>query len=243
MGIRETFAANLARLCSKQKSISAICRALKVNRTQFDRYLRAEMLPLEPVLVKICNYFQVRPDELFRDPDKNSADVDPRAVKLYNHFIHPPPPLIESGTYFTYFEVPDRNDVAIRAITFVERNADLVSFRRVTGWAERSGTAWAHAQGNHYGVVIGRLNWIYFSAINRRQTGEPSLIAVQWAPLSEPVLTGLALLMTERGPAFVRSVLIKNQAPISPREAVRMAHVVPMERIDSVSRSLLRPTA
>lgn len=126
-------------------------------------------------------------------------------------------------------------------MTFVRRDAELVTFRRVTGWSERRGTTWARARGNHYGVAISRLNWIYFSGVNRRQTGEPSLISVQWAPISEPVLIGKAMLLTEAGPAFV-SVIMRQDVSIGPRQAIRMAHVVKLDdpSLDHLVVSLAR---
>ncbi|ESY94190.1 MULTISPECIES: hypothetical protein [unclassified Mesorhizobium] len=117
----------------------------------------------------------------------------------------------------------------MRSVTFVRREAELVTFRRVTGWSEHRGSAWARGRGNHCGVAISRLNWIYFSGVNRRQTGEPSLISVQWAPIAEPVLTGKAMLLTEAAPAFVSVIMRQDRSNIRPRHAIRMAHAVRLD--------------
>lgn len=56
-GVSEVFARNLRELMSDQPSISAVCRALDVNRTQFNRYLTGESHPRPEVLAKICDFF------------------------------------------------------------------------------------------------------------------------------------------------------------------------------------------
>ncbi|WP_421915681.1 XRE family transcriptional regulator [Mesorhizobium sp.] len=245
MPIRENIAANLRRLCKDHASVSAVCRELRINRTQFERYLQGQTVPNKATAKLICDYFRIDEAELYQDPGGPEAGVPglpPASESLFAQLIRPPSPSIAGGTYFTYFSIPDRPDLLVRAVTFVRRDAELVTFRRVTGWSERRGSTWARARGNHYGVAIARLNWIYFSGVNRRQTGEPSLISVQWAPISEPVLIGKAMLLTESGPAFVSVIMRQEVANIGAREAIRMAHVVRLDDpgVDQLVVSLTR---
>lgn len=51
--------ANLRHLSRKAASISALCRELGINRTQFNRYLAGESFPRPDVLHRICDYFEV----------------------------------------------------------------------------------------------------------------------------------------------------------------------------------------
>ncbi|MFW2542555.1 helix-turn-helix domain-containing protein [Primorskyibacter sp. 2E107] len=51
--------ANLRQLSEKSASISALCRELGVNRTQYNRYLAGESFPRPDVLHRICSYFGV----------------------------------------------------------------------------------------------------------------------------------------------------------------------------------------
>jgi transcriptional regulator with XRE-family HTH domain len=51
--------ANLRELAKSTESISALCRDLGINRTQFNRYLSGESFPRPDVLFKICRYFKV----------------------------------------------------------------------------------------------------------------------------------------------------------------------------------------
>ncbi|WGW02705.1 helix-turn-helix domain-containing protein [Tropicibacter oceani] len=51
--------ANLRQLSSNAVSISALCRDLGINRTQYNRYLAGESFPRPDVLHRICSYFGV----------------------------------------------------------------------------------------------------------------------------------------------------------------------------------------
>ncbi len=51
--------ANLRQLARNAASISALCRELGINRTQFNRYLAGESFPRPDVLHRICAYFDV----------------------------------------------------------------------------------------------------------------------------------------------------------------------------------------
>jgi transcriptional regulator with XRE-family HTH domain len=51
--------ANLRQLAKGAQSISALCRELGINRTQFNRYLAGESFPRPDVLHRICSFFDV----------------------------------------------------------------------------------------------------------------------------------------------------------------------------------------
>ena len=53
------FGANLRQLARDSASISALCRDLQINRTQFNRYLAGESFPRPDVLHRICSFFGV----------------------------------------------------------------------------------------------------------------------------------------------------------------------------------------
>lgn len=57
--LRSVFGANLRKLGSSAASISALCRDLGINRTQFNRYLAGESFPRPDVLHRICTFFGV----------------------------------------------------------------------------------------------------------------------------------------------------------------------------------------
>lgn len=57
--LRTRFGANLRQLAKDADSISALCRDLGINRTQFNRYLSGESFPRPDVLHRICEFFEV----------------------------------------------------------------------------------------------------------------------------------------------------------------------------------------
>lgn len=57
--LRNMFGANLRHLADGYKSISALSRELRINRTQFNRYLSGESFPRPDVLARICDFFDV----------------------------------------------------------------------------------------------------------------------------------------------------------------------------------------
>lgn len=57
--IRAIFGDNLRKLCKTTGSIAGLCRDLKINRTQFNRYLSGESFPRPDVLAKICTFFDI----------------------------------------------------------------------------------------------------------------------------------------------------------------------------------------
>lgn len=57
--LRSMLGANLRQLSQQAVSISALCRELGINRTQYNRYLAGESFPRPDVLHRICTYFGV----------------------------------------------------------------------------------------------------------------------------------------------------------------------------------------
>ncbi len=72
--------ANLRQLSRQAASISALCRDLGINRTQYNRYLAGESFPRPDVLHRICAYFGVdarillEPVEQIQRSDHGSLD-------------------------------------------------------------------------------------------------------------------------------------------------------------------------
>jgi len=55
--LRRVFGENLRDLCTRYSSVSALCRELGINRTQFNRYMSGESFPRPDVLHRICVFF------------------------------------------------------------------------------------------------------------------------------------------------------------------------------------------
>ncbi|MHA6965454.1 helix-turn-helix domain-containing protein [Zobellella denitrificans] len=58
------FAKNLRLLCSYYKSVAEVCRKLKVNRPQFNRYLSGRYKPSAHSLRRLCDFFGVEEHEI-----------------------------------------------------------------------------------------------------------------------------------------------------------------------------------
>jgi len=66
--------ANLRKLSKSAVSISALCRELGINRTQYNRYLAGESFPRPDVLHRICSHFGVDA-RILLDPVDDIAPV------------------------------------------------------------------------------------------------------------------------------------------------------------------------
>lgn len=81
--LRQIFGDNLRVLCAKYPSVSGICRELKINRTQFNRYLSGDSFPRPDILSQICRFFRVDARILLEPINELKA----REVDLLNHPI------------------------------------------------------------------------------------------------------------------------------------------------------------
>ncbi len=59
------FSQNLRLLCSFEKSVSDVCRAISINRQQFNKYLNAASKPSAANLRRICEHFHTHQSELY----------------------------------------------------------------------------------------------------------------------------------------------------------------------------------
>jgi transcriptional regulator with XRE-family HTH domain len=234
MSLRDSFSANLTRLCASKTSIAAICRATSINRQQFNRYLSGESLPNRRNLAKICEYFGVDEGGLFGKDDAAEAKaplgetawwshVDLRAVlKLIHSDTRPS---IAPGLYFADFAVPGDRTSIVRSTIVIRNDGNLTTFRRLTGLAERKGSWWSQFHGDHKGFILERAHWLYLAGLNARGSREPSLIVLRWMSGSRPMLRGQALVMGPAGPTATAVVVNPCRPGMRLRTAVRASHV------------------
>ncbi|MBP0482845.1 helix-turn-helix domain-containing protein [Sagittula salina] len=99
------FGANLRQLSQTAVSISALCRELGVNRTQYNRYLAGESFPRPDVLHRICSYFGVDArillepvDEITQKPA--AAALNPAVADYFDGALRPvSEEILPSGFY------------------------------------------------------------------------------------------------------------------------------------------------
>lgn len=70
------FAVNLRTLCEQHGSITAICRKIKMNRQQFNKYLSGTHIPSDANLRLIANHFGLSTSLLFSNPEELRTLVD-----------------------------------------------------------------------------------------------------------------------------------------------------------------------
>lgn len=81
------FGANLRQLAKRYRSISALCRQLGVNRTQFNRYLSGESVPRPDVLDRICRFFDVDARILLKPLDEIEKIEEHPATPALTEFL------------------------------------------------------------------------------------------------------------------------------------------------------------
>ncbi|MDA7966971.1 helix-turn-helix transcriptional regulator [Ruegeria sp.] len=87
--LRSMFGANLRRLSDSYPTVSALCRELGINRTQFNRYLSGESFPRPEVLDRICRFFQVDARILLVPLDQIEPALGHPATTVLDGFLAP----------------------------------------------------------------------------------------------------------------------------------------------------------
>ncbi len=244
MLIRDIFAANLRRLCEQRGSINHVCRQTGIHRQQFALYLKGDRLPNKKTLSRLSSYFKVPEDAFFADPAQVQAEspADHACGEILSRMRASPPSMPE-GLYQTYFWAPSLENSIVGALTVIRETDGIMGFRRLTAAGERLDPTWSYVKGDHQGIVSERMGWLYFQSSNRIDPKEPTLLAVRWAALSEPLLSGHGMVTSHLGPMVV-SVVMTPLGPVQTLlSAIRRTRVVSMDdpKIALVSRFLRQP--
>lgn len=85
--LRAMFGSNLRRLSKQYPSVSALCRQLGINRTQFNRYLLGESFPRPEVLDRICRFFEVDARILLKPLDEITLSAHHPAASTLTDFL------------------------------------------------------------------------------------------------------------------------------------------------------------
>lgn len=243
MSLRSNLARNLRALCEKG-NVNAACRAMKINRQQFEKYLTGESLPSARSLEKMRAYFGVTEAELLADeiPTKRKkASFEQRCADTIRPLWSEQSSSLKPGIYFIWLTVPFEPEQIVCAPVFIEREGEALTFRRLVGAAEPREKIWWHRVGDHQGLVVERLGWIMFVGVNQRGTFEPSMIRATWIPLSLPVLGGHATITTHSGISFAAACIRPAPPNTSLRAAMRKSRSYDRNdpSIDGVTRMVL----
>lgn len=78
------FSANLRRLCDQQGSISQVCRKMRINRQQFNKYLAGRHMPSTANVKAIADHFGIGPDLLFAPEEEFRTLIDGDFFDTFN---------------------------------------------------------------------------------------------------------------------------------------------------------------
>ena len=222
--IYQNFSSNLMTQCTRHGSIASVCRALGMNRQQFNKYLSGTQLPSPATLEKICRLFKIDATALFEKPaewhphDLQSAteglDVLERLSTAHKRRITQ---LLETsrtvklkeGAYFMYY--PWRRDpqLCARAAIIIRHRNDLTHFSRFLKIRLAGDNQKLYYQAKHDGLVFETENSHYFVGRNASGFGDVSLLS--FGPsnqLRKDLMSGIALVKDTRAdPVALRVVL------------------------------------
>lgn len=227
------FADNLRALCTRHGSIAAVCRALGMNRQQFNKYLAGSTLPNGPTLHRICAFFAVEPATLF-----HGQNGEPLASPLPLHLASPLSGMIgrmqqsslRPGCYHFYYPWERDAGICVRAALFVYRKDGTTLFSRFTKFRALGRQQRYYLSGRHDGVVLDCNTGKFLLALNRRGHGEMSMVTLgPESTASGDLMSGLALVMEPAGAALaLRATLEYRGASTLLRRTISEAGLLPL---------------
>lgn len=251
----KNFADNLRALCTRHGSIAAVCRALGMNRQQFNKYLSGSTLPSVATLEKICGFFRIESESLFHDPanfqrPKEAAPLG--GLPLHGlgfaatAFSAMQPTTLRTGCYHLYSRWPRDEAKCLREALFIHKKGGATVFTRFTKYRAVGQHQHYYLSGRHDGVVLESERARFLLSLSRKGCGELSLVSLGAEnALSKGFLSGLALVMAPSGsPQAVRATLQFRGGADVLKRTIREAGVLPLadQSIpDEVRQSLTLP--
>lgn len=208
----QQFADNLRAQCTRHGSIAAVCRALGMNRQQFNKYLAGSTLPNGPTLQRICAFFAVDPSVLFYGQNGEvpaaapalhlPGDISGMLGKMRQSTLRP-------GCYHFYYPWERDAGKCVRAALFVYRKNGSTMFTRFTKFRALGQRQRYYLSGRHDGMVLDCDTGKFLLALNRKGYGEMSMVTLgAETTLNGDLMSGLALVMEPAGaPVALRATL------------------------------------
>lgn len=246
------FADNLRALCARHGSIAAVCRALGMNRQQFNKYLSGSTLPNVATLERICGFFRIESESLFHAPSgfhKPSGDESlalPGFGFAATAFATLQPATLRTGCYSFYSLWPRDPVMCLREALFVRKKGGATLFTRFTKYRSVGQRQSYHLSGRHDGVVLESEKARFLLALNRKGCGDVSLVSLGAEnALSLGFLSGLALVMAPSGaPQALRATLQFRGGSDVLKRTIREAGLLPLSEQsipEEVRQSLTLP--
>lgn len=256
------FAENLRALCARHGSIAAVCRALGMNRQQFNKYLSGSTLPNVATLEKICGFFVIESETLFQDPGgflKPKPEATPLAglplpglALAAGAFATMQPATLRPGSYHLYSPWPRDPARCLREAVLIRNVGGATLFTRFTKYRNVGQRQHYYLSGRHDGIVLEQEKARYLLSLNRKGCGEVSLISLGAEnALAQGFLSGIALGMSTAGtPQAMRATLQFRGCTNVLKRTIREAGVlaltdpsIPQEVRQSLTLPPQRPVA
>ena len=233
------FADNLRGLCIRHGSIAAVCRAIGMNRQQFNKYLSGSTLPNAATLEKICKFFQIESESLFLDLAARRQTASAAmfgslpiaALGLATSaYARLQAATLRSGCYHLYTAWPRDETSCLREALFVQKKDGATVFTRFTKYRPVGARQQYFLSGRHDGIVLEADKARFLLALNHKGCGEVSLVSIGAEnALSQGFLSGLALVMAPSGrPLALRATLQFRGCDEALRRTIAEAGVLPL---------------
>lgn len=234
------FADNLRAMCTRHGSIAAVCRALGMNRQQFNKYLSGSTLPNVATLERICGFFGIEPESLFHDPAQlHKPKVEGLLGGLPLHglgiaasaFAAMQPVTLRTGCYHLYSLWTRDETKCLRETVLIQKKASATVFTRFTKYRAVGQRRHYYLSDRHDGIVLESEKACFLLSLNRRGNGEVSLVSMGAEnALSQGFLSGLALVMTPPGtPQAMRATLEFRGGSDAVKRTIREAGVLSLD--------------
>lgn len=254
---RRAFARNLAtnlrHLCKAKGNIAGICRDIRINRQQFNKYLAGDSLPAPNNMRKICTYFGASEEALLDSASLSASPppaappigpgiIDPMVASVVGELAVQTPRSMAMGYYFAYYPMIADPSRLVRVLVVVARRGASVFFSRYTRMREAGVTTKYYPRGKHVGIVMQKNDMIFMLAVNRVGFQDISLMTFNALMNNSPNLrTGIAMIMSPWGPMASRVTLEFVGKIADRRQALRKCQIVPARspEIDPLIRKSL----
>ncbi|WDZ81474.1 helix-turn-helix transcriptional regulator (plasmid) [Ensifer adhaerens] len=150
--MQRNFAENLRLACSYERSVSDLCRNLEINRSQFNRYMRAAARPSPNILNRLCDHFGVEATEFHLPPEHFT-----RIIALRRRTVKPRPPYADTvdrlrtaslptlrsyaGYYHVYYYSMSSPGMILRGLMHIFTHDNDVYYRRIERFPGRDSTS------------------------------------------------------------------------------------------------------
>jgi transcriptional regulator with XRE-family HTH domain len=249
------FADNLRALCARHGSIAAVCRALGMNRQQFNKYLSGSTLPNVATLEKICRFFGIESEHLFGHPASLQhvrQDAVLGGLPLHGLGLAASalaalqPATLHTGCYDLYSLWPRDPTKCLREALFIQKKGGVMQFARFTKYRALGQRQHYYLSGRHDGLVLESDKARFLLSLNRKGCGDINLVTLgSENARSQGFLSGLALGLSPAGaPQGLRATLQYRGSTDMLRQTLREAGILPLDDqsiADEVRQSLTLP--